>query len=125
MNIASRIDKIMTVRGLKSQAELARISGVPESTIARILKGTHSPSVENLAAIANSLHVSIDSIVNGTDNKNMDASGYFLVHVNLEELRLLTQFREANAVGRVAMKTAGKIAPKELITTPTTDSDEL
>ena len=119
--IADRIDTAMKLAGFKSQAELARASGVPESTIARILKGGTLPSVENIAAIAAACKRSIDWIVNGVDNPEITAPEVSLVYATLEELKLLTQFREANELGKFAIKSAANHAPKK---SPIDSADE-
>jgi transcriptional regulator with XRE-family HTH domain len=113
MNIADRIDTAMKMAGQKTQAELSRSSGVAESTIARILKGGVQPSIDNLAAIAKSCRVSIDWIVNGIDISHTDIPEVSLVYVTLEELKLITQFRESNAMGKSLIKTASNNAPKK------------
>lgn len=120
MDIAHRIDIAMMIAGLKNQADLYRASGVAQSSLARILKGGQ-PSIENLTAIALACHVTIDYLVNGSDSPNTDAPEISLVYVTLEELKLITQFREANAMGKTLIKSAGVTAPKQL---PVTDSDQ-
>lgn len=112
MDIAHRIDIAMRIAGLKNQADLCRASGVAQSTLARVLKGGQ-PTIENLDAIAKACNVSIDWIVNGTDSPNTTAPEISLVYVTLDELRLITQFREANEMGKNLIKTAGTSAPKQ------------
>ena len=113
MNIADRIDIAMRLAGVRSQADLARASGVSESTIGRTLKGGVVPSVENLAAIAGACKVSMDWIVNGIDKPTTDTIEIPLVYVTQEELKLLTQFREATEMGKSLIKVAGDTAQKK------------
>lgn len=119
MNIADRIDTAMKMANIKTQADLARKSGVPESTVTRILKGPAQPSVDNLARIATACNVTMDWIVNGTDKPDTDSTEIPLVYVTLEELKLLTQFREATEMGKKLIKTAGNTAQKKSLISPT------
>lgn len=119
MNIADRIDTAMKMANIKSQAELARKSGVPESTVTRILKGPTQPSVDNLALIAAACNVSMDWIVTGTDKPTADTTEIPLVYVTQEELKLLTQFREATEMGKMLIKTAGETSQKKSNIIPT------
>ncbi len=119
MNLADRIDVAMKMAGYKNQADLSRASGVPETTITRILKGGSQPSIDNLAAIARACRVSMDWLMNGVDTPRTDIPEVSLVYVTLEELQILTQFREANKMGKDLIKSAGCAAPKESPITPT------
>jgi len=119
MTIAERIDIARKLAGIKNQAELARIADINESTLARILKGSVTPSLEILAKIALACKVTIDWIVNGTDTKQTDILEVSLAYVTQEELKLLTQFREANTMGKQLIKSAGQTAPKQSSLHPT------
>lgn len=122
MDIAYRIDLAMRAAGIKTQAQLARMSGVPESTITRILKNAGQPTVENLAAIANALDRSIDWIVNGTDSKTSPLPELIEIHLTHEELLLVQQHRAATAMGRSIIRAAARSAEKKKI--DPTDSDD-
>lgn len=113
ITIADRIDTAMRLAGIKTQADLSRISSVPSSSVVRILKGESQPSVENLAAIASACNVSIDWIVTGNDNQKTGAPEVSLVYVTPEELKLLTQFRESTHMGKSLIKTAAAATTKE------------
>lgn len=58
-NIAERLDAAMKARKVKTQTRLAELSGVPQPTIARILKGggRQGPETETLRPLASSLRV--------------------------------------------------------------------
>jgi transcriptional regulator with XRE-family HTH domain len=58
-NIAERLDAAMKARKVKTQTRLADLSGVPQPTIARILKGggRQGPETETLRPLATALHV--------------------------------------------------------------------
>lgn len=59
LKIAARLDEAMKLRNVKTQVSLAETSGVPQPTIARILKGTgkQGPETETLRALAKALAV--------------------------------------------------------------------
>ena len=122
MNIGSRIDKAMRIANIKNQAELSRLSGVPESTIARILKIGGNPSIDTLAALAKTLKVSIDWMATGGTTSKDDIPDK-LVYLSNEELRLITQFREATQLGKSLIITSGDAAPKRPPAI-STDSDQ-
>ena len=64
MNIAMQIDQAMRDWKPKplSQAELSRISGVPQPTISRTLKGESIPETETLLKISRALKLTIHNI---------------------------------------------------------------
>ncbi|GGX01558.1 helix-turn-helix domain-containing protein [Undibacterium macrobrachii] len=120
MTIAQRITIAMKLAGIHTQADLARASGVPTSTIARILTGESQPNPANLAAIANACARSIDWIVNGTNIEDTSKPEVSLVYVTLEEMKILTEYREATDMGKTFIKIAAKNAEKRsLISAPT------
>lgn len=53
--IADRLDHLMKLRGVRSQSELARRSGVPQATISRTLKGGSVPELETIKKLAEAL----------------------------------------------------------------------
>ncbi|TXG78926.1 XRE family transcriptional regulator [Candidatus Dojkabacteria bacterium] len=118
MDIAYRLDLAMRVAGIKTQAQLARLSGVPESTIARILKNTGQPSIENLVALASALNRSLDWIVNGTDSKTAPLPELIDIHVTHEELLIIQQHRAATAMGRSIIRAAATSAEKKKLEPP-------
>lgn len=113
MDIAYRIDLAMKVAGIKTQAHLARLSGVPESTIARILKNAGQPTVENLAALAAALNRSLDWIVNGTDSKTTPLPELINTYLTHEELLIIQRHREASPMGRSIIRAAALSAEKQ------------
>lgn len=121
MDIAYRIDLAMRVEGIKTQAELARRSGVPESTIARILKNAGQPTVENLAAIAVAVNRTLDWIVNGTDSPKQELPELVLTYLTHKELKLVQQLREATEMGESIILIAGETAEKKKLPT---DNDQ-
>ncbi len=66
MGLAENIRKVRKKKGW-SQSELGEMIGSHLSHINRIETGKHNPSLEVLKKIANALEVSIDSLVNGTE----------------------------------------------------------
>lgn len=59
MNVAEKIYKQMVLKGLNQKA-LARLSGVSDSEVSRILRAKSSPSLEYAARLARTLGVSLD-----------------------------------------------------------------
>jgi transcriptional regulator with XRE-family HTH domain len=62
MSFAEKVYRFMLHRGLNQQ-RLARLSGVSDSEISRILRGKSSPSLEYATRIARALGVSLDYLV--------------------------------------------------------------
>lgn len=112
MDIASRIDLAMSITGMKTQSELSRVSGVPESTLTRILKNAGQPNIENLIAISAALNRSLDWIVSGTDSPQCTLPELINVYVTHEELRLIQQLRESTPIGKSSILTAGNTSKK-------------
>lgn len=110
MKIADRLDIAMKAAGFRTQAAFARAADVEESTLARILKNSNAPSIDTLQRLATAANVSLDWIVNGTTSKS--TSDFSLTYVTAEEMRLLTQFREANQMGKSLIKAAADTAKK-------------
>lgn len=119
MDIAARIDLAMKIAGMKTQSQLAQASGVPLSTIARVLKNAGQPTIENLAAIASALDRSLDWIVNGTDSPKQDLPELVLTYLSHKELKLIQQLREATEMGETLIFIAGDTAEKK----PSTAND--
>ncbi|MFC4277480.1 helix-turn-helix domain-containing protein [Achromobacter aloeverae] len=59
MNIADRLSSLMRWRGIRSQRHLARLSGVPQTSIHRILANRpgYLPSIATVARLARALSV--------------------------------------------------------------------
>lgn len=60
-SISDRLDSLMRSRGIRGQSQLARDSGVGQSTINRILKkgDSYSPSWETLRRLSRHFNVSV------------------------------------------------------------------
>lgn len=67
MTIGNRLDQAMKAARIKSQSELARISGVPQATISRILKGVGSkgPETETIKKLAKACRVTFSWLNEG------------------------------------------------------------
>lgn len=61
-NLATRIIQLRQKRKM-TQGELAKLSGIPRSTIANLESGGGNPSLSNLAKICEALHVPIEEIL--------------------------------------------------------------
>jgi transcriptional regulator with XRE-family HTH domain len=64
MSYAEKIYKHMVVKGLNQKA-LARLAGVSDSEVSRILRGQSSPSLEYAARLARALGLSLDDLTDG------------------------------------------------------------
>lgn len=63
MNITKKIDQALRDRSSPmSQAELSRLSGVPQPTISRTLKGITTPDLNTLIKIGNALDIEFKGV---------------------------------------------------------------
>lgn len=71
--IAQRLDEAMDARNLTNQSKLARVSGVPQSTINRILKGggKYGPETETLRLLAKALVVHLRWLQEGIGPRDL------------------------------------------------------
>jgi len=68
MGISTNLDQLMIARGIRSQSQLSRASGVPQPTINRILKGvTENPDLITLQKLAQALSVPVGSLTGEDD----------------------------------------------------------
>jgi transcriptional regulator with XRE-family HTH domain len=69
MTIANRLRTLMRWRGIRSQNQLARISGVPQSTIHRILThgDTYAPVRGTLVKLASALDTTVPWLTDGVE----------------------------------------------------------
>jgi transcriptional regulator with XRE-family HTH domain len=72
-NIGRRLDEAMTARNITNQSKLARMSGVPQSTINRILKGAGrlGPQTETLRQLATTLAVHLRWLQEGLGPRDL------------------------------------------------------
>src|SRR4051812_29758781 len=61
-NLANNLVALREKRGL-TQSALAKLSGVPRSTVANLESGDGNPSLQNLARISGSLQVSLEELI--------------------------------------------------------------
>ncbi|WP_196486910.1 helix-turn-helix domain-containing protein [Burkholderia stagnalis] len=71
MTIGDEIDKAMRLRGIRSQGELSRLSGVPQPTINRTLKNLTVPEFGTLKKLADALGLDPVALLQGDQ---LDAS---------------------------------------------------
>ncbi|WP_189344370.1 helix-turn-helix domain-containing protein [Undibacterium macrobrachii] len=130
MDIASRLDQAMHKAGYKTQQALADASGVPQPTIARILKGNgkRGPESETVKKLANSCGVSFSWLMEGKEPDQyikpvpapvaikqpvQDYEKLSLSYISSIELELLTHYRQSTTESReLIIRTAAK-APKD------------
>ncbi|MFP4895164.1 helix-turn-helix domain-containing protein [Paraburkholderia sp. EG304] len=62
MNIGDNLDKAMKARAIESQKALERLSGVPQPTINRILKG-NTPDIGTAKKLADALGISVTWLI--------------------------------------------------------------
>ncbi|WP_227459675.1 helix-turn-helix domain-containing protein [Cupriavidus pauculus] len=99
MTIATRLDRLMQDRKVKSQSALARMADVPQPTINRILKGqTETPELSTIKKIARALQVPSIWLIEGPDGepprKGMWLEALAPEIVEAEMQRLREQARE-------------------------------
>lgn len=72
MSIGNRLDKAMADAKIPSQSALQRISGVPQATISRILKGDgkRGPETETIRKLAAACNVSFEWLNEGIGSPN-------------------------------------------------------
>jgi transcriptional regulator with XRE-family HTH domain len=99
MSIALRIKQKRQQLGL-SQAELARVVGITQGSIAQIELGVRSPSLDILPNLARSLKVSTDFLLMGGDAETAD-----LGQLNAADRLLVRRFCEF--LGWLERKNAG------------------
>ena len=77
MSIATRLDRLMKAKKVRSQSSLARLSGVPQPTINRILKGqTDTPEFGTVKKLAAALGVQSTWLAEGPgDDPPVSATG--------------------------------------------------
>jgi transcriptional regulator with XRE-family HTH domain len=115
MDIASRLDMAMEAKGFRDQKHLARESGVPHSTINRILSGRNKTmSITHGHLLAKTLGVSMFWLACGEEDPNEDNEiRAFLI--SRREERLIRLFRKSDADGQaatlVAAEAAAEVAP--------------
>jgi len=98
--VKDRIKKLCEEQGIKSLRKLEELSGVPYNIITKWDR--FSPSAQNLALVADYLHVSTDYLLTGDDkeaDKN-DSPTAVLVAVGDNETVLLESFRELSNKGK-------------------------
>lgn len=69
MNFGVRLRELRKERGL-TQAELAKLLSIGESTISFYESGKRQPDYETLIRLADFFNVSVDYLIGRTDNKN-------------------------------------------------------
>jgi transcriptional regulator with XRE-family HTH domain len=109
MDIASRLDMAMAAKGFRDQKHLARESGVPHSTINRILSGRNkSMSITHGQLLAKTLGVSMFWLACGDDDPNEDECIRAAL-ISRREEKLIHNFRKCDADGKSAILSAAEI----------------
>lgn len=88
MTIATRLDRLMQVRKVKSQSALARMAGVPQPTINRILKGqTDTPELGTIKKLAGALDVPATWLAEGPSDEPPLTQGSFRLTNPINKVR--------------------------------------
>ena len=77
-NLASNLVSLRTQRQM-SQLALAKLAGVPRSTIAHLESGSGNPSLSNLTRISGALHIRIEELLTAPRPK--------CLHINAKDVR--------------------------------------
>ncbi|MFZ6801950.1 helix-turn-helix domain-containing protein [Undibacterium sp. Di24W] len=131
MDIASRLDQAMHKAGYKTQKALADASGVPQPTIARILKGNgkRGPESDTTKKLAAACGVTFSWLMEGKEavsysppininpaHVKQEPAEYdkvSLCYVTSTELELLTHFRQSTVASRELILRNASKAPKD------------
>jgi transcriptional regulator with XRE-family HTH domain len=127
MDIGSRLDKAMKTAGYETQAALEKASGVPQPTIARILKGggKRGPETSTLLKLASACGVTFNWLMEGDGRpievaprqiREISQETRFktsLSYITDEELELLTFFRQSTDDSKQIIVNTASRAPKD------------
>lgn len=124
MTIGTRLDEAMAHREIRSQSALARLSGVPQPTINRILKGggKKGPETATIKKLADALEVRAEWLAEGVGEMIRPRAEIVLARsegwseltrVDATEHRLLTLYRRADPRGRLEMEAAWEEIAKD------------
>lgn len=143
--IGFRLDEAMQDARIESQAQLARLSGVPQPTINRILKnqGKKGPESATLIALADACGVELLWLQQGRGPKKVEAQAnkgkedspderaklrvvdivpsQKLQWITDREAELLSEFRACDEPQKKILLAAARGLPKALVATATVD----
>ena len=92
-----KIKLIMKQKGI-TQDELVKLSGIPKSTLSKILAGiSNNPTLDNMKSIAKALSCSLDDFGDETT---------FSPEYNIEEQKIMQKYRLLNQEGQERLKTS-------------------
>jgi transcriptional regulator with XRE-family HTH domain len=138
MDIGSRLDEAMRDAKIESQSHLARLSGVPQATISRILKGSgkQGPETVTLVALGRALNVEVRWLQTGSGPKRQGREEHLelgekvdqsyplklvdqpappeLQWITPREAELLSEFRACAEPQKKTLLTAARGLPKSL-----------
>lgn len=127
MDIGTRLDQAMEKAHFKTQAALADASGVPQPTIARILKGggKRGPETTTIQKLAAACGVTFNWLMEGA-NKPIETTSMpakpaaqkneptvSLSYITDEELELLTQYRQSTTKSQQLLRNFAERADKD------------
>lgn len=112
--IGTNLDIAMRRIGIKTQSALAQLSGVPQSTINRILQNQGTTDIFKLLKLAQACGVTVDFLLTGKHASPSDA--LLLTYITPTEANLLTTFRKCTEQGQgiitIAAQEAHKVCPR-------------
>lgn len=91
MDIGKNLKNMRKINGL-SQVELAEKTGLRQSTISCIEKGTNKPAIETIMLLASAMDCSVSEIIG--DSRKPEIS------INAKEKELLSIFDQFNSIGK-------------------------
>ena len=92
-----KIKLIMKQKGI-TQDELVKLSGIPKSTLSKILAGiSNNPTLDNMKSIAKALSCSLDDF-----GDEITVSSEY----NIEEQKIMQKYRLLNSEGQERLKTS-------------------
>jgi transcriptional regulator with XRE-family HTH domain len=101
MNLANKIDQAMrTFKPKLTQTGLAKLSGVPQATISRTLKGKTLPEFDTLSRLAKALKIEIDGFDLVTGEEIRPHKRNISDVLSAKDTHLLKIFNKLNDAGK-------------------------
>ena len=94
MNTLDKIKALMEEKGIKSYAELARLSNLPRTTVTGLfVRGAETAKIETIVSIAKGLNVKMCELLNVEKKENTESED---VEMTFEESEIVRRYREAS-----------------------------
>lgn len=108
MSIAERLEIAMRQSGVGSATQLAKLSGVSQSMISRILRGGSSPTVDILEMLCAGMGMKIGDFYKIEDNRTLDEQLSGIEFALSGEIHELTDDEKRDILGYLRFKRSQK-----------------